>query len=40
MEFILFIIALGIGSWQIFNWMYSKKLRDNKETLKIRLLAI
>ena len=37
MEFMLFIIALvmgGIASWQIFNWMYSKKLNDNKETLK------
>ncbi len=38
MEFIFFIIALGIGgiaSWQIFNWMYIKKLKDNKETLKV-----
>ncbi|MCP9769656.1 DUF4230 domain-containing protein [Lacihabitans sp. LS3-19] len=38
MEFVLFIIALvvgGLASWQIFNWMYGKKLKDNKESLRI-----
>jgi len=38
MEFILFIIALvigGIASWQLFNWMHSKKLKDNTDTLKV-----
>lgn len=38
MEFILFIVALvvgGLASWQIFNWMYGKKLKDNKESLRI-----
>jgi hypothetical protein len=38
MEFVLFIIALivgGLASWQVFNWMYGKKLKDNKESLRI-----
>ncbi len=37
MEFLLFLIAIAIGgvaAWQIFNWMYGKKLRDNKEELR------
>lgn len=37
MEFLLFLVAIAIGgiaSWQIFNWMYGKKLRDNKEELR------
>lgn len=37
MEFLLFLVAIAIGgiaSWQIFNWMYGKKLRDNKEQLR------
>jgi hypothetical protein len=38
MEFLIFIIALamgGIAAWQIFNWMYGKKLKDNKENIRI-----
>jgi hypothetical protein len=37
MEFLFFLVAIavgGIASWQIFNWMYGKKLRDNKEELR------
>ncbi len=37
MDFLLFFSAIAIGgiaSWQIFNWMYGKKLRDNKEQLR------
>ena len=37
MEFLLFLAAIAIGgiaAWQIFNWMYGKKLRDNKEELR------
>ena len=37
MEFLLFFSAIAIGgiaSWQIFNWMYGKKIRDNKEQLR------
>ena len=37
MEILLFFSAIAIGgiaSWQIFNWMYGKKLRDNKEQLR------
>lgn len=37
MEFLLFLVAIAIGgiaAWQIFNWMYGKKLRDNKEELR------
>lgn len=37
MEILLFFVAIAIGgiaSWQIFNWMYGKKLRDNKEQLR------
>ncbi len=39
MEFLVFIIALflgGIAAWQIFNWMYARKLKDNRSNeLKI-----
>lgn len=39
MEFLVFIIALGLGgiaAWQIFNWMYARKLKDNRSNeLKI-----
>jgi Protein of unknown function (DUF4230) len=38
MEFILFIIALVVGalaSWQVFSWMYAKKLKGNNESLKV-----
>jgi Protein of unknown function (DUF4230) len=38
MEFILFIIALAVGalaSWQVFSWMYAKKLKGNNESLKV-----
>lgn len=34
MDFVIFIIALGVGgvaAWQIFNWMYGKKLKNNKQ---------
>lgn len=37
MEILLFLVAMtigGIAAWQIFNWMYGKKLRDNKEQLR------
>jgi Protein of unknown function (DUF4230) len=37
MEILLFLVAIAIGgiaSWQIFNWMYGKKLRDNKEQIR------
>lgn len=37
MEFLLFLVAIAIGgiaAWQIFNWMYGKKLHDNKEELR------
>ncbi|MDZ7934227.1 MAG: DUF4230 domain-containing protein [Emticicia sp.] len=37
MEFLLFLLAIAIGgvaAWQIFNWMYGKKIRDNKEELR------
>jgi hypothetical protein len=33
MEFLLFLVSIamgGIADWQVFNWMYGKKLRDNK----------
>jgi Protein of unknown function (DUF4230) len=32
--FILAIAIGGIASWQIFNWMYGNKLRDNKDQLR------
>ena len=38
MEFLLFIIALAVGSlasWQVFNWIYGKKLKDNTESLRV-----
>lgn len=34
MDFGIFVIALGVGTiaaWQVFNWMYGKKLRSNKQ---------
>jgi hypothetical protein len=37
MKFLLFLVAIiigGIAAWQIFNWIYEKKLRDNKEELR------
>lgn len=37
MDFLLFLLSIAIGgiaSWQIFNWMYGKKLRDNKEQIR------
>lgn len=37
MEILLFLVAIAIGgiaAWQIFNWMYGKKLRDNKDQLR------
>lgn len=37
MEFLLFLVAIAIGgiaAWQVFNWMYGKKLRDNKDELR------
>jgi hypothetical protein len=37
MEILFFLVAIAIGgiaAWQIFNWMYGKKLRDNKEQLR------
>ncbi len=37
MEILIFLVAIAIGgiaSWQIFNWMYGKKLRDNKDQLR------
>ncbi|MFB0947370.1 MAG: hypothetical protein ACI9V1_001327 [Spirosomataceae bacterium] len=33
MEFLVFILALGLGgiaAWQIFNWTYARKLKDNR----------
>ena len=38
MEFLLFIIALAVGSlasWQIFNWIYGKKIKDNSESIRV-----
>ena len=38
MEFLLFIIALVVGSlasWQIFNWVYGKKIKDNSESIRV-----
>ena len=38
MEFILFFVALAIGgiaAWQIFNWMYGKKLRNKTEDIRV-----
>jgi hypothetical protein len=37
-EFLLFLLALGLGgiaAWQIFHWVYGKKLKDNKESLRV-----
>ncbi len=37
MTIILFLIALlvgGIASWQIFNWMYANKLKDNSAQIR------
>lgn len=37
MEILFFVVAIAIGaiaSWQVFNWIYGKKLRDNKEELR------
>jgi hypothetical protein len=37
MTTLFFVIAVAIGgiaSWQIFNWMYGNKLRDNKDMLR------
>ncbi|CAH0996171.1 hypothetical protein EMA8858_02301 [Emticicia aquatica] len=37
MEILLFLVSValgGIAAWQIFNWMYGKKLRDNKDQLR------
>ncbi len=37
MEILFFLVAIAIGgiaAWQVFNWMYGKKLRDNKEQLR------
>lgn len=37
MDFLLFISALGVGgiaAWQIFNWVYGKKIGDNREQLR------
>jgi hypothetical protein len=37
MTTLFFIIAIAIGgiaSWQVFNWMYGNKLRDNKDQLR------
>lgn len=34
MDFGIFVIALGVGTiaaWQVFNWIYGKKLRSNKQ---------
>lgn len=34
MDFAIFLISLGVGgvaAWQIFNWMYGKKLKNNKQ---------
>ncbi len=37
MEFIFFIVAMaigGLGAWQVFNWMYGKKLKKEETTSK------
>lgn len=37
MEILIFIVAIAIGgiaAWQIFNWMYGKKLRDNSQQIR------
>lgn len=37
MDILLFLVSIAIGgiaAWQIFNWMYGKKLRDNKDQLR------
>ena len=37
MTIFLFLVALvvgGIASWQIFNWMYASKLRDNRDQIR------
>lgn len=37
MDFLFFISALGVGgiaAWQVFNWVYGKKIRDNREQLR------
>jgi hypothetical protein len=37
MEILFFVVAIAIGaiaSWQIFNWIYGKKLQDNREQLR------
>jgi len=34
MDFGIFVIALGVGTiaaWQVFNWVYGKKLKGNKQ---------
>lgn len=34
MDFGIFVIALGVGTiaaWQVFNWVYGKKLKSNKQ---------
>jgi hypothetical protein len=33
--FALAVFIGGIAAWQIFNWMYGSKLRDNKEQLRV-----
>jgi hypothetical protein len=38
MEILIFILALGLGAiaaWQIFNWMYGKKLKDQSEDIRV-----
>lgn len=38
MEVLIFLVAIvigGIASWQIFNWMYGKKINDNKENIRV-----
>ncbi|RYU96319.1 DUF4230 domain-containing protein [Emticicia agri] len=37
MDFLFFVSALGVGgiaAWQVFNWVYGKKIRDNREQLR------
>lgn len=37
MDFLLFTLALVVGTiaaWQVFNWIYGKKIRDNREQLR------
>jgi hypothetical protein len=37
MEILIFIVAIAIGgiaAWQIFNWMYGKKLRDDSQQIR------